>query len=521
MFRKVLVANRGEIACRIIRTCRRLGVRSVAIYSDADATAFHVRMADEACRIGRPPPSESYLNIPAILQAARLTEAEAVHPGYGFLSQNTAFAQACREAGLTFVGPTPQVMEKMGDKLQARHLAREAGLPLVPGTEAAVNDSEALGAAQALGFPVMVKAAEGGGGIGIQIVSSPEAMKDVVQRARTLARSAFGSPRVYLERYIERTAHVEVQVLGDHHSNLVHLLERDCSVQRRHQKVVEETPCIKLNDAQRQTLSQAALTFARHVGYTNAGTVEFLVAPSGDFFFLEMNTRLQVEHGITEMVTGLDLVELQLRIAAGEPLPFTQKQVTRRGHAIECRVYAEDPDTFLPSPGTVLTVKTPLAPFVRVDSALSPGYEVTTYYDPLLAKVMSWHPNRKGAIHRLRRALRSFRIEGVKTNIPRLLAVLADPAFLTGSYDTTLLTAVATRPRRTPHQPPAAAGRTNVGAEPPQGNSAPALAAAVAVALALTVEESAGTPNRPPDSRWRRAWRGRQMLSRLGVRAPW
>ncbi|MBI4337052.1 MAG: acetyl-CoA carboxylase biotin carboxylase subunit [Chloroflexi bacterium] len=528
MFRKILIANRGEIACRVIRTCRKMGIATVAVYSDVDAPKLHVRMADEAVRIGSPPASESYLNIPRIIEAAQRSGAEAVHPGYGFLSQNPHFARACQEAGLAFIGPRPEVMERMGDKVMARHLAREAGLPVVPGTDNAVTDRQALAAARELGFPVMLKAAAGGGGIGIRVATSLDELRQVLKRARTLARGAFGSGELYVEKYVPNAAHVEVQVLGDQHGRLVHLFERDCSVQRRNQKIIEETPCVKITPQQRDALCSAALALAHHIEYTNAGTVEFLLDPEGRFYFLEMNTRLQVEHGVTEMVMGLDMVELQVRIAAGEPLPFTQADVACRGHAIEARVYPEDPDTFLPMSGVVRRVEEPSGPGVRVDSSLYPGLEVTTHYDPLLAKVIVWGETRGEAIQRLTGAVRSLVVEGVKTNTPTLRAVLGDPTFILGNYTTQLLSQVAARPRRWLAGPTAmvstnseavvhdAVRRHLWSRNGASGSQAQHLVAVVAAAISM----AASWPElaRDEGARWRREGRRLQMQARLGVR---
>ena len=353
MFRKVLIANRGEIACRIIRTCNKMGIKTVAVYSDVDQDTLHVKMADEAHLLGGGPPKESYLNMDRVLEVARISGSDAVHPGYGFLSQNPTFASRCQESGVKFVGPTPHVMEKMGDKLKAKKLARKAGLPVLPGTSSPVDDAHATAAAWELGLPLMVKAAAGGGGIGIHIIESLSDLESVIQQERALASSAFGSPQLYFERYMQGASHIEVQVLGDEHGNLVHIFERDCSIQRRNQKILEETPATKLSPQQRRRLWDYSLKLARYIGYTNAGTIEYLVSPEGQVYFLEMNTRLQVEHGITEMVSGLDLVELQLRVAAGETLPFAQDDIQCHGHAMEARIYTEDPETFLPAAGIV------------------------------------------------------------------------------------------------------------------------------------------------------------------------
>ena len=439
MFSKILIANRGEVACRIIRTCRKLGIKTVAVYSEADAQALHVQDADEAHLVGAAPPEESYLNISSIIEAAGQSQAEAIHPGYGFLSQNADFARACQKADITFIGPLPKVMKRMGDKVRARKLARKAGLPVLPGSEGEVKDEGALQRAQANGYPLMVKAASGGGGIGIQVVHSPTELKGVMSRARSLARKAFGSRRIYFERFLEGASHVEVQVVADNHGNLLHLYERDCSVQRRNQKVVEEAPSTKLTSEQRQLLFGYSLALARYIEYTNVGTVEFLVSQTGEVYFLEMNTRLQVEHGITELITGIDMVELQIRIAAGEPLPLQQQDVQVRGHAIEARINAEDPETFLPSAGVIDQVALPAGEHIRLDSALFPGYEVSTYYDPLLAKLMAWDETRDAAIDRLNSALQELRIEGVKTNITTLHTIISHESFTKGDYDTSLL----------------------------------------------------------------------------------
>ena len=439
-FPKILIANRGEIACRVIRTCLDMGISTVAVYSEADASALHVQQADEAVLLGPSPPAESYLNIAAVIRAAQETGAQAVHPGYGFLSENPSFAAACQEAGIVFIGPSPEVMELMGDKAQARRLAAEAGLPLLPGTEADLTDQDALDWSRETGFPIMVKAAHGGGGIGIRMVSTPEGLPEALARARSLAQSAFGSSRVYLEKYLSEPSHVEVQVLADLHGNAVHLFERDCSVQRRNQKVVEETPSVKLKKRRRQAMHQAALALVSHIGFTNAGTVEFLLDQEGRFYFLEINMRIQVEHPVTEMVTGLDLLEHQIRIAAGEPLSFSQKDVRCKGHAIEARVYPEAPGSLMPTTGRIEAVREPEGPNIRVDSAIIPGYEVTSYYDPLMAKVIAWGKSRKRAIATLNEALQEFRIDGVTHNIPLIQRVLADEEFLEGTYNTLLLT---------------------------------------------------------------------------------
>ena len=439
MFNKVLIANRGEIACRIIRTCKRLGIKTVAIYSDADEQALHVQMADEAFRIGAAPAKDSYLRISRIVKAAKRAKADAIHPGYGFLSENPRFVEAVEKAKLTFIGPTSQVIAQMGDKVLARRLARQARVPVVPGSEGEIEDADAIRMANQIGYPLMVKAIDGGGGMGIRLVHHQNELMSAITRARNQAQSAFGSSRIYLERHIPNASHVEVQVLGDHSGNVVHLFERDCSVQRRHQKVLEETPCVKLSPQQRRTIIQAAVRLAKHIGYTNAGTVEFLVDRNGAFYFLEVNTRLQVEHPITEMVTGMDMVELQLRIAAGEELPISQKEIKRHGHALEARIYPEDPNTFLPVSGKVTNVSWPQDDYVRVDSAVTIGYEIKGDYEPLMAKLIVWGTDRPQAIEAMRKALHESRIDGVTTNIPALSRTLSHAGFLDSTFHTGFL----------------------------------------------------------------------------------
>ena len=490
LFKKALIANRGEIACRIIRTCRALRIKTVAVYSEADASALHVEMADEAVAIGPPAPSESYLNIDAIIRAAVETGAEAVHPGYGFLSENADFVLACEKAGIRFIGPSSEVMERMKDKAQARGLAREAGLPLLPGTDAGNSDEQIIDLAQEIGFPVMVKAAYGGGGIGIRIVESPDQLQEGVERASSLAQSAFGNAHLYLEKYLDAPSHVEVQVLADQHDNAIHLFERDCSVQRRNQKVIEETPCVKLDDARRQEMYQAALNLVRHIGYTNAGTVEFLLDQDGNFYFIEMNTRLQVEHPVTEMVTNLDIVEWQIRIAAGEPLTLSQKKVRSSGHAIEARIYPEDPATFLPTTGTVGKIKQPKGDHVRIDGSIFRGYEVLPHYDSLMAKVITWGETREEAISTMHKALERYRIPGVTTNIPLVQLALAHPDFTDGTYSTQILARLDSQD----------------GAESPD-EAERAVVAAVATALGSLF----GAPPQPRSSSWKAYGRAQQM----------
>jgi len=434
-FGSVLIANRGEIALRVIRACRLRGLRTVAIYSDADRTALHVRAADAAFRVGGSAAVDSYLRIEAIVDAARRAGAEAVHPGYGFLAENPAFADACERAGLVFVGPPRSVLAVCGDKAAARRAVRAAAVPVLPGTEP-VGDDAAPAAAEQLGFPLLIKAAAGGGGKGIHLVPGAADLPGALRLARGEAQSAFGDDRVYLERWVEDPRHVEVQIVADAHGAVIHLGERECSIQRRHQKMIEEAPAPALTGELRRMLGEAAIATARAVGYRNAGTVEFLLSGHA-FYFLEINARLQVEHPVTELVTGLDLVDLQLTAAAGDPLPLHQEDVEQRGHAIECRISAEDPDAgFLPSAGRIEQVVLPGGPGIRVDGALVPGMEITRFYDPLLAKVIAWGPTRDAAIARLTAALRETVITGTPTTISFHLWALAHPAFRSGTYGT-------------------------------------------------------------------------------------
>ncbi len=475
MFDKVLVANRGEIACRVIRTLREMGIRSVAVYSAADREALHVRLADEAYPIGPAPSTESYLVGKRILDVCKRSGAQAVHPGYGFLSENAAFARACQDAGVIFIGPAPEAMESMGSKTGARAKMTAAGVPVVPGAEA--GDLASLeAAAQDLGYPVMLKASAGGGGKGMRLVHRPEDLEAAFSRARSEALKAFGDDTVYVEKAIVRPRHVEIQVLADRYGNAVHFFERDCSIQRRHQKVVEETPSPAADDALVTRMGEVAVRTAQAVGYHGAGTVEFLLAEDGSFYFLEMNTRLQVEHPITELVTGVDLVREQVRIAAGEPLGYTQTEVRRRGHAIECRVYAEDPATgFLPSPGRIEVLRLPTGPGVRDDSGAYEGGEITGFYDPLLSKLCVWAPTRPLALQRMKRALNEYIVTGIATNLPFHLRLMDHPEFVAGEYDTSFIE----RHRDALLQPS------------PVGEAAKPLTIAAAVAQALRDEETA------------------------------
>ena len=437
-FDTVLVANRGEIALRVIRACRDLGLRSVVVYSDADRTAAHVRLADAAINIGPAPASESYLSIPKILDAARQAGAGAIHPGYGFLSENPDFADACAEAGFRFVGPPGRVMREMGEKTAARRVAHQAGVPIVPGYDTGLDDiREAKRLAEEIGYPVMIKAAAGGGGKGIRFVHQPEDLEASLRLARSEALGAFGDGSIYMEKAVIPARHIEVQVFGDTHGNVIHLGERECSIQRRHQKLIEESPSPALNDELRARFTDAAVRLARAAGYVNAGTCEFLLGPDGSFYFLEVNARLQVEHPVTELVTGLDLVREQLRVAAGLPLSVTQEQVAFRGHAIEARITAEDPlNRFLPASGRVSALRDPAGPGVRLDSALYDGMEIPLYYDSLLSKLICWGEDRAEAMARLRRALDEYTIAGVRTTIPFARWLLSQPRFIAGDFST-------------------------------------------------------------------------------------
>jgi acetyl-CoA carboxylase, biotin carboxylase subunit len=433
---KVLVANRGEIALRVIRACRELGIRSVAVYSTADRDSLHHELADESVCIGPPPAASSYLNIPAIISAAELTGADAVHPGYGFLAENAAFAAACRDAGLVFVGPSAEAIEKMGNKSAARRLAEESDVPVVPGSEESASADEAVEPAGEIGYPVMVKAAAGGGGRGIRVADNEEELRKSVQVAKREAESAFGDGSIYLEKFLAGPRHVEVQVMADHEGNVIHLYERECSMQRRRQKVLEEAPSPGISDEVRERMCDAAVRLAREAGYANAGTVEFLVE-GDDFYFIEMNTRIQVEHPVTEMLTGVDLVKEQILVASGEPLSLKQEDVPFVGHAMEFRINAEDPDQdFMPSPGEITSLEVPGGPGVRVDSAIYQGYTIPPFYDSLVGKLVVWGLDREEAIKRSGRALREYRLEGIKTTIPLHLRLLEDDAFRSGEYHT-------------------------------------------------------------------------------------
>ena len=441
MFKKILIANRGEIAVRVLRACQEMGIAAAMVYSDVDRGALHVRKADEAYPLGAAAASESYLNIPKILDVARRSGADAIHPGYGFLSENAKFAQACRDAGVKFIGPTAAAMAAMGSKTRARQAMEKAGVPFVPGTSRGVESfQEAEQVAARIGYPVMLKAAAGGGGKGMRLVHAPAQLKSSLEAARSEAQSAFDDDEVYIEKAIINPRHIEMQVLADEHGNTVYLGERECSLQRRHQKVLEEAPSPIVDAEMRRRMGEVAVRVARATDYTNAGTVEFLVDQQKNFYFLEMNTRLQVEHPVTELVTGLDLVHLQIGIAAGEKLPFTQEDVRLRGHAIECRIYAEDPDNnYFPSPGEITLLLEPSGPGIRQDSGMYEGWKVPLDYDPLLAKLIGYGTDREQAISRLRRALSEYFVGGIKTNLSLFRRILGDADFLSAKLDTGFL----------------------------------------------------------------------------------
>lgn len=441
MFKKILIANRGEIAVRVIRACHEMGIAAVAVYSDVDRASLHVRKADEAYHIGAPAASESYLNIQKILDVAARSGADAIHPGYGFLSENAKFARACADAGVKFIGPTAAAMDAMGSKTRARQAMEKVGIPFVPGTSRGLESFEqAAEVAARIGYPIMLKAAAGGGGKGMRLVHAPEELKSALEGARSEAERAFADSEVYIEKAIINPRHIEMQILADEHGNTVYLGERECSLQRRHQKVVEEAPSPIVDADMRRRMGEVAVRVAQSAGYTNAGTIEFLVDQQKNFYFLEMNTRLQVEHPVTELITGLDLVHLQIHIANGEPLPFKQEDVTIRGHAIECRIYAEDPDNnYFPSPGKITLLLLPSGPGIRRDSGMYEGWNVPMDYDPLLAKLIGYGTDREQAIGRLRRALNEYFVGGIKTNISLFRRILSHPDFQTGNIDTGFL----------------------------------------------------------------------------------
>lgn len=443
IFRKILIANRGEIALRVMRTCRAMGIATVAVYSDADVNAPHVRFADEAVSLGEAPVKDSYLNADKVLEAARLTGADAIHPGYGFLSENAEFAEACATAGIAFIGPSPEAIRKMGLKSPARILAAAAGCPVVPGYDGEDQSDETLQAEiLKIGFPVLIKASAGGGGKGMRVVRSEHEIADAIEGARREAEKAFGNSALLLEKFVESARHVEVQLLGDQHGNLVHLFERDCSLQRRHQKVIEESPSPAVSAELRAKMGEAAVKVGRAIGYSNAGTVEFILTPTGEFYFIEVNTRLQVEHPVTEAITGLDLVKLQIEIAEGKPLPFSQSELKTSGHAIEARLYAEDPDnSFLPATGTLLDWRLPESVSgLRIDAGVETGSEIGIYYDPMLAKLIAHADDRTTAIRKLSYALRHLSAQGVTTNRDFLIRLIEHPNFVGGEAHTSFIT---------------------------------------------------------------------------------
>jgi acetyl-CoA carboxylase biotin carboxylase subunit len=489
LFRRILVANRGEIAVRVMRACRELGIESVAVYSEPDRSALHVRQADHAYPIGPAAASESYLRIDKLVAAAKVSGAQAIHPGYGFLSERAAFAEACREAGIVFIGPSPEAISAMGDKVEARRLMRLAGVPVVPGSDDALaSDAEVERLAAETGFPVMLKAAGGGGGKGMRLVGSAAELKSGLRAARSEAKSAFGDDRVYVEKAIVRPRHVEVQVLGDTHGNVVHLYERECSIQRRHQKVIEESPSLAIDQATREEMGRVGVQAAKAVDYVGAGTIEFLVDQDRKFYFLEMNTRIQVEHPITEAVTGVDLVKAQIEIAAGRPLRFRQEDVVQRGWAIECRIYAEDPDNnFLPAPGRIEVLRVPSGIGIRDDSGIYEGFEVSTYYDPILSKLVAWGSTRDEAIGRMLRALREYVIVGPTANVAFHRWALEHPDFRAGDIDTGFI------------------GRHFKPAPPADGVAAdlPVIGAALAAVSRSGVAANGSRPPEAPRSRWR------------------
>jgi acetyl-CoA carboxylase biotin carboxylase subunit len=510
MFKRVLIANRGEIAVRIIRACREMGIESVAVFSDVDRKALHVRKADYAYHIGAATASESYLNFDKILDVTRRSGAEAIHPGYGFLSENARFARACADAGFKFIGPTPESMEMMGSKTRARQSMKRAGVPFVPGSEHGLDIEAAEKLAEQIGYPVMLKAAAGGGGKGMRRVTEPNELRSAYENARSEAQRSFGDNEVYLEKFITNPRHVEMQIFADEHGNAVYLGERECSVQRRHQKVMEESPSPVVDEDMRQRMGEVAVRVAKAANYHNAGTVEFLVDEQRNFYFLEMNTRLQVEHPVTELVTGIDLVHLQMAVAVGEKLPFRQEDVEVRGHAIECRVYAEDPDNnFFPSPGQITRLISPSGPGIRRDSGMYEGWKVPIEYDSLLAKLIGYGETREDAIDRLQRALHEYFVGGIKTNISLFRRILRDPDFRSGKLDTGFLDRLLAKPyREADGQYPlmAAIGAAIFAATEPKATFPPASGGAAAVNGNATAAA--------PASNWRRIGRAEALRER-------
>ena len=496
MFRKILIANRGEIAVRIIRACRELGIKSVAVFSEVDRNSLHVRLADEAYPIGPAPSRESYLCLDKLMDVARRTGCDAVHPGYGFLAENPALPRACADASLTFIGPSAEAMEALGSKTAGRSLARGVDVPTVPGTNEAIeNPGEARALAQRMGYPVLLKAVAGGGGKGMRLVSNDEEFLSSFRDASSEAMNAFGNPSVFLEKYLEKPRHIEIQILADAHGRVVSLGERECSVQRRHQKVIEEAPSPIMTPELRKRMGDAAVRIARAGGYVNAGTVEFLVDAHYNYYFLEVNTRLQVEHPVTEQVTGLDLVKLQIAIAAGHRLPFAWESITPRGHAMEVRLYAEDPENnFFPSPGKILSRRAPSGPGIRLDEGVYSGWTVPMDYDPLLAKLIAWGNSREETIARLRRALEEYSVTGIKTNTALFRRILVEPDFLRSEIHTKWLDEMLTRPHAAPDT-----------------DSRVADAAAIAAALWHVSHDSAAvSPAAEKNTRWKMDGRTRQ-----------
>lgn len=440
MFKKILVANRGEIAVRVLRACEEMGISTVTVYSDADRTALHVRYADEVYYLGPAPATESYLKIDKIIEIAKKSRAQAIHPGYGFLAENTEFAKACEANKIIFIGPNSKAIELLGDKIASKKTMSSAGIPVIPGSEGAVGEKDASQIAENIGFPILLKAAGGGGGKGMRVVRGEEELISAMKQAMSEAKSAFGNPTIFIEKFLESPRHIEFQILADNHGNVVHLCERECSVQRRHQKLIEESPAVIMTPELRTKMGDAAVKAVKASNYTNAGTVEFMIDKDRKFYFLEMNTRLQVEHPVTELITGIDIVKEQLMIASGEKLSLKQDQIKINGAAIECRISAEDPENnFVPSTGKITELIEPGGPGVRVESGVYEGFEVPIYYDPLIAKLLVWAPTRQEAITRMKRALREYRIRGIKTSIPFHLLVMDNPKFITGDYDTTFI----------------------------------------------------------------------------------
>jgi acetyl-CoA carboxylase biotin carboxylase subunit len=448
VFKKILIANRGEVALRIIFACRELGIKTVAVYSEADENSLHVRFADEDVCVGPARSADSYLNVPAVISAAEITGADAIHPGYGFLSESAYLAEVCEACHIKFIGPDPQVIRLMGDKARARRVMKKAGVPILPGSDGLIDsEDKALKVAKEIGYPVIVKATAGGGGRGMRVVRAAGELSHAVNTAQREAEAAFGVGELYLEKYVESPRHIEFQILGDHHGSVVHLGERECSIQRRHQKLIEESPSPALSEKMRRKMGGIVIDAAKAVQYTNAGTFEFLMDPDGRFYFMEANTRLQVEHPVTEMVTGVDIVKEQIRIAAGERLSFKQSEVTFTGHSIECRINAEDPDTFIPSPGVIHVFSVPGGPGVRVETLAHSDCTISPYYDSMIAKIIVHGRDRQEAIARMRRTLEMTVIEGIKTSIPMHLRILSDPEFVAGKLSTSFMDRFLARPR--------------------------------------------------------------------------